>query len=206
MAKLNQSILGNPSGSIGNFTFVKYNDQIIIRSKPSKTQNPPTERQLFSRKRFGILSEISTHFDSIIRIAETGKNNINPRGNFISYSKEAISGNSENPVLDFSKLIITRGILETPNSATATYLNQSLTIDWELSSNHTNNDDTIVMCIYFPELKKTFLLPIVTRFIKTITMEIPPSAKKKSGHVYTFASNHKMETSDTLYLGLVDCG
>ena len=176
-----------------------------------KTKKPSSESQLLQRKKFAILGSFISSLKSLI----------NP--GFKAYAKKQSASNAafsynfgsafltdgEEPVLNYSKILCSRGQITTPNGLEISSTDQAVNFSWasEPQSRYCQFTDIASFVIYNPALEK-FLIQnnVAKRQDLTFDMQVPANFSGHEVHCWmVFASADGKTRGDSKYAGMVTC-
>jgi hypothetical protein len=221
MAKLNTSFLGSISGTLGDVTFYKLGNKNFIRRRMVINKSKLTVRQMANRDRFKNIQRIATGMKAIypktlanVQLRMNRANlfiklnsliiSISPEINFQSEYKEWVSYTM---TIDYSKLVLSSGTLETPFNPryrlrrNALYV---LDIRWSYGNSFLGNGNDIIYLIAYCPSQNFSIHTFIERKHQTLSIIFPPSFNNNAVHVYMCAGDKNLKRfSDTLYIGSV---
>lgn len=201
MAKLTQNVLGDISGTVGNVSFGSWKDLNIVKAKRGPSSTPPTEAQQLVQEKFRELSRLGKAFFNIVKVGMAGAaTGATEQNLFMSSSYPSVSGALGALVIDYSKLIISKGTLEKLNGPAVASSGGMVNLSWAYL-NFGDGNDTIVAIAYNPEINQTFIQQDKKRSDNLCVLAVPANWFGKTVHVYLFAKNPDENVSDSQYAG-----
>ncbi len=203
------------SGSLGNVVFYKRKGKKCRRTKPEHFNDAKTQNQLNHREKMRRSSQFLKSCLSIINIgyqATDQDSQSNEARSFIV--KNCFIKGNPLPVLDFSKVQISRGLISAPENVTMTQQDSTVTITWKVpvKGESSNRSDNVIVVMYADdktESKVHALKNVAQRIDGTVTLKIPKSSSPL--HVWMFFSwpdespkENKSKISDSVYLGVIE--
>lgn len=140
MARVKDGILGGFSGKIGNVVGCNGKTGYYVRSVPSYTVNPQTERQQAQRGKFAQAMQFARTLTPFLRIsyrefAGAGK----PYHAAVSsFLKNAVVETDSGCAIDFAKALVSRGSLTAVHCAQIASSGQTITYTWTDNSGEGN--------------------------------------------------------------------
>jgi hypothetical protein len=199
MGKLTRKILGNVSGKVGDITFSQWKGQTVVKSKVSVSAKKPTEKQELVRQRFRFLSELSRRFSSIIPLGFAGsKDTITVFNSFFRTNQEVLSGSLGNLQIDFSKLVLSRGNLETVTGLNQSQSGSKVLVNWQASMGDPN--DKLVQVLVHSETKE-ILYKDGSRSSLNLSLDFPNSWVGAKVHGFVFLYTESGRSSNSQYIG-----
>lgn len=140
MARVKDGILGGFSGKIGNVVGCNGKTGYYVRSVPSYTVNPQTERQQAQRGKFAQAMQFARTLTPFLRIsyrefAGAGK----PYHAAVSsFLRNAVVETDSGCAIDFAKALVSRGSLTAVHRAQIASSGQTITYTWTDNSGEGN--------------------------------------------------------------------
>lgn len=210
MGTYSKGILGAFSGKVGPVVGSTWRGKDIMRSLPRKGNRIATAAQMLQRSKFIMATEFLTPLNPIITKYFGSNNGITTRRNkAMSYTlREAIT--YSDPILqwDFSKVLISRGVLLGLNAATAVAgATSSITLNWadNSGSGEAEESDKLIVVVY-EETTKTSVsfLNAGARDQETASLIVPEFLSGLRVQIWaTFASIDDSRYATSLYLGQI---
>lgn len=150
MATSQNPLTGKMSGSVGNFVTTTYKGRNVIRSKAFNPKDANSEAQQKHRSIFKLMSDEYTSLGSIIRIGFPSRpKNQSPYNAFMSANMAvAVDTSGEIPVVDYSKMVLSKGALPKVNVTSATIGEEGITVSYQpLSAYPEASADDVVYAV-----------------------------------------------------------
>jgi len=210
MAKVPYGITGPFIGRLGNTIGYMLNGVNIIRSI-GDVHGEKTPLQLANHQRMSLISSLSTAIQEFLKfgfqsVAAPGKQG--PTNHSISINKEvAVKGVYPNQETDFTKLIVAQGPIPGPKDAMVKVVDNQLEFQWkaDLKAGGADKSDQVMLLAYFPQSKKSIILPSgARRTAEKEILEIPAFDQDTVIETYiAFVADDRMNASNSVYLGQV---
>lgn len=186
MATFEKGIVGGFSGKVGPIVGSSFRGLDVLKSKPKKSNKPPTLEQQNYRMRFGLIVGFLNPLRRIIaRGYGSGEGARSKLNLCISYhSRKAVVGDYPNLEIDYSQIILTKGELDGANNTIAgSGSPSSIDFTWTDNSGKGLNKatDLAVLVAYCPAKHRHMF-------------EIGPSTRESESATLTFAVDYPGET------------
>lgn len=210
MGTFSKGILGGFSGKVGNVVGARWRGKDILRSLPNKKTYVPTPAQLEQRDRFKTAMLFLTPIKPIVSAyfgkQQGDKSAFNlATGYHIKYA--LLPGGLDAYVMDYPKVLISRGDLRGINNGGVTASGLELTLTWSDNSGQGNASatDELVVVVYSETLNLfETAVPAGTRNLQTITMTMPAYWAGEQVQVWaTFVTDSGNLAATSTYLGAV---
>jgi len=150
MATSQNPLTGKMSGTVGNFVATTYRGQNIIRSKAFYQKDANSEKQQKQRTVFKLMSSEYTSLASVIRLGFPNRpKNQSPYNAFMAANMpNAIDNSGEIPVIDYSKMVVSKGTLPSVNVMSVTIETEGVKIIYQpqqLNPMSSEDDEVIAM-------------------------------------------------------------
>ena len=196
MSKTTKGMYGNSHGKLGNLIISSWKGIEYVRVKPDRVRNPKTPGQLAQRRKFMLINSIISPLAPFIRIGFSGyAERMSAYNAALSYNlKNAIMGSPTDPVLDFEKLIFSRGIY--PGVAHAGCIQTgpySFKLYWSPAPMPAGAryNDRITVILYNETQGKPFYFPdLATRAEGLAMTDLPQADKGDIIHCYLSVINN----------------
>lgn len=214
MGKLPRGIDDNMIGRLGNHVGRYLRGENIIAMRPSKSNRAATQLQSLQRAKFGFLAGWLAPLSSFIDVGFKNYDaDMSARNACMSYNfkQEVITGVLPNFMIDYGKLVLSRGTLEgTYLPSVETGAQVSLKFTWEDNIGVTNAQltDDLSFVVYDPMTDKyAVAVGVVKRSAKVYSMPLPLDFSTHMVHTWMMAvsADGKMVT-DSQHLGPVPVG
>jgi len=211
MAILKNGILGAAKGRISNLVTYTLNDQEIVRSIGVNTK-APTAKQLNNKMQMRTIMDFFSGMETLLQTGFYPK----ARGTTKNYHNLAIFYNKPNALkgfypeveIDYSKIIISAGVLPQPVNAIVEPGEAGLNFSWDVEGyTWPENEDQVMLMAYAPAKKeKVFISSGARRIEGRAVLEITPSMRNQVLEIYiSFVSDDRQRVADSLYLGQIVC-
>ncbi|SFE98361.1 hypothetical protein SAMN05518672_113151 [Chitinophaga sp. CF118] len=159
MARIKNGLLGDITGTIGNIEGYMLNGRLILRTRRAKSSKPPTQKQLACRMRMRVVKRFLGAFIEFVRIGFTysAKNKIyNPHEAAVGWQlKNAITGEYPDITIDYSKVRVTEGPMDTQGiNAVARMEDKKLIFTWTPDFSYVHSTDCVMLLAYAPGLNE----------------------------------------------------
>jgi len=214
MARLNKQILGESEGPLGNVSISKRKGTTLVKSKPDRKKRKKGDPLPDQNRKLPLMSKLMKKFKDMINIGfdKKKKRDWTPVNAAVRYNLErAIIGESPDFDVDYSKISISRGKLETAWSGTLTYTAHMITASWEIPDCVKLKlvaKDKAYLLFYNTTTKKTVQVHgMVERQALSFAEDVKFFGNKGIMHAWIFfASPDGKEVSNSDYLGAVNLG
>jgi hypothetical protein len=216
MATLKNGILGGVSGKIGNVVGSNWNGIDYLKTLPSHYTDAKTEIQVSNRSKFLSVIRFLQPITEFIRVGYKSlalkKTAFNAATSY--HYHNAISGEYPDIVIDFTKVIVSRGNLTGAyNAAAQSATAAEMQVSW--ADNSTDGsakaDDVAMVVVYHPVLGDAyFTLNAGSRSDLSADLQLPQSFSGGEVHVYlgfmsldALGSQAAKSISNSVYVGAV---
>ena len=208
MGKLTGGIDYDMIGRTGNHVGRRVKGENIISMRPAKSNRPPTPLQYDQRLRFGLVTHTLSEMSEFIKIGfqdyDAGMSPMNAA--VANNLDKAVTGVSPNYVLDYPKVLFSRGKLAGANAMeVATLTPAQLDFAWLANTGTFTGSatDKVAFIVYNP-LKDQYAYSFgaATRATLSYDMSLPADFSGDTVQVYTaFVSADGKEVSTSLFIG-----
>jgi len=179
MGTYNKGILGPFTGKVGTVVGTTWRGKDVLRSLPKKTKRTPSETQQLQRERFLTATEFLTPINPVLGKyfgSKTGeKTRLNQAMSY--HMKEAVVFQDPDFVIDYTKVIISKGDLPGLQNPTMTAVGgDKLSFTWEDNSGQgeAKATDGVIVVIYAPASGLYYTqLETVTRSALALGITLP---------------------------------
>jgi hypothetical protein len=160
MGNLRNGLFGGFHGRIGNLVGYTLKGKHVIRTI-GKSSKPLTPARKANCEKMKVVNEILKPSIHAIRagfrlaVAGTDRNEYNEA---VSYNKKnALQGEYPNISLDYTKVLMSMGMLPVAVNPGISQVEEKITFNWEISASPLSeyHTDRTMLVIYFPDLKET---------------------------------------------------
>ena len=208
MAVLEKGINGIFRGKIGKIIGLKVNGKQYARSLPAPSKNPPTVGQLNQRLKFKLLMEWLRPLKAIIDVGYLkGSGHASPLNRAMSYHlREAVIGVAPDYVIDFSKVILSRGRLLPSLAMEMSLVGNCLLVTWTDFhwSMYCDLYDRACFVVYNVDRKEVLMFPdVAERRQREASLCLTEEFVVGRLHVWMQYVGREGLVSTTVYLGLL---
>lgn len=162
MATYSKGANGTFSGKVGSVVGSSWRSVDYLRSLPKKSTKAATNEQIAQRARFALAPQYLRPIKDILNIGYKDKqlNKISGYNAAVKvFLTQAITGDYPNFVIDFSKIVISKGSLSVFHNLSATLQGNDLVLNWQSILNRYNAfADDLLILILFNETKMMYLV------------------------------------------------
>ena len=210
MAKLYNGINGPVSGRIGDLIFSSNKGVAYVKRAPKPSFKKPSDKQEIQREKFGMAMRF---LSPLGRILNESYRKINPKASGLNCATkqilaEAITGESPDLKIDFSKVSLIRGSLASPRLEMV-YMEESneLLMSWPcaMSCNSYLNDELFAL-IYCPSPQPNWheIKSGILRAEQGGVIKLPNHLAGREIHIWLAYRSEMMDSfSESVYMGQV---
>ncbi|SEA65205.1 DUF6266 family protein [Pedobacter hartonius] len=164
MATVLKGFLDGFRGLLGNAVGAKWRTLYVIKGRPSKSSKPPTPAQLAQQMKFGLATGFVSTMGRIIKIGYQSYTNTTTTPNNAAVQQiltDAITGIYPAVSIDYAKVAISKGKLESVYGATAVAAPEGTAkVSWTVNSSETdlNQDTDYVIAVFYDTTINKYLL------------------------------------------------
>lgn len=208
MARIKNGILGGLNGTVGDAEGYVRNGIAYVRSKRRKTNKPPTAKVLAARQRMALVNRfinsttlfVRTGFENVAKGKAFSANNAAK-----SYQlKNALEGIYPEMVINYSKVLLSRGTLEPAENAAVYPIPDGLMFTWDCSNIAENlyKRSVAMLLVHCPELQKScYDLSGVKREAREQFIALPHQFIGRQLHCYlSFIAEDRKNIADSVYV------
>ncbi|APZ47433.1 hypothetical protein BW723_14565 [Polaribacter reichenbachii] len=210
MATFEKGILGGFSGKVGNVVGSRWRGKNIMRSLPQRGKYTPTTKQEEQRLKFktviSFLSPIVEILSQYFGSPQGDKSRTNLATSY--HLKNAVVSTPQGMVMDYAKVLISKGDLRGLDGATvAAATGRLLNLNWQDNSGQgkATSTDALMAVVYAPDLNLFYSgTNLATRDATSVSITLPPFML--GFEVEVWASFYKPDTNfaaTSTYLGAV---
>lgn len=205
MAKIEQGILGGVSGKVGTIVGANYRGLNIIRAKPRKSKKAATAKQLDQRGKFKAVANFLSPLFALTSKFFGQYQGVKSRTNLaMSYHLlETIKKVGDDFVIDFPKVVITKGILNSLSLPKAERKDNTIALTWSdgVTNALSKTDDRVIAIVYNPDEKMFFITETPNkRGDKKFDIPLAEAWKKPNNELWIVVSNEE-QCSSSMYIG-----
>lgn len=200
----------NFSGKVGDVTYSQQKDgTTTVRQTPVASEDPPTVKQLSTRRDTTICSEFLKPIKEFIDVGYELQSRLekqNQNNTIVSHVRhQALTGVYPNRSVDLSKVRVTKGQMQPPEDATVALTEFGLSFTWnpEIKIKGIHYSDQVMMLAYFPELGKAkYMTAGAQRHQGKDLLVLNGITHGHIAEIYiSFISDNRKSISDSVYLG-----
>jgi hypothetical protein len=207
MAKIKKGILGPLSGKLGPVIGGMWKTIAYLKAvskSPSKPKRTPGRIAVQEKMKF--INTFLRPFHSYITVGmkNEAESQTEISAAFQANYHESILGVHPNLVVDYSKLIFSKGILPMVTNMVATLVDDTVQFTWEATNDQKSAfNDQLMIVIYTSELKRAAgFIGGVNRSAKQCTFNLKDGFVGRSIHVYaSITSLDRKKIANNVYLG-----
>lgn len=209
MALLPNGILGDINGTVGPVVTYLLNGQNVIRSRPRKSNKPPTLPQLQNRTELEVITLFLNKAKTLIKkgfshLAIGTKTNYHNLA--VSCNKsQATTGEYPDVKLVFENILLSKGELAQASNPAVERMENGLKFTWECppSLEFRFHTDQVMMLAYSPILDRSVCIDSgAKRTAMEDVLPLGPGMLKEQLEVYiSFVSDDRLQAADSSYLG-----
>jgi hypothetical protein len=205
MSEFISSTFGKISGRHGTAVAMKFKKtgKTYLRLH-SVASDPKTPKQLAQRAKFGFVNKEMNCMRNLFKITFGENNGVN---HGISRAFEAVTGEYPDYAIDFSKLVISEGGLNTSSFLNITKtVGTTLKFEWDTTVGYQGDDNDGVNIVLLNDQNRVGLLKqnIVLRSVGTVDIELPAIWAGQSVHCWIyFSSPDEIMNSNSQFIDTV---
>lgn len=198
------------SGNVGNLTYSQQADgTTTVKEKSKPSSKPATDLQLASRQKTKLCAAFLKTINGFIEIGFRlegklkGMNSYNAAASYLR--KNSFIGDYPDLGIDYSKIMVTKGEMESPKNAEVIKSEFGFSFKWDTYSEDRGvyYTDQIMLLAYFPELRKAAYVTAGAqrrRGAEMLTLGGINRGHVAEVYVAFIEDNHK-SISNSVYLG-----
>ena len=200
------NLFGDFNGKLGNLVSYKLNNKTVVRHI-GKTKKAPSLAQLAIRQKMALVIKFLRPALAFVNAGfelETAGTDKNPHNAAVSYNtKNATQGAYPDISLDYSKVLLSKGLLKPAVSAVVGLTGTLLTFTWAVDPDMDwgIKNDRAMLLVYCPELNQSvYILSGARRSTGQDEIELPANYVGKELHCYiAFRAGNGKGISDSVY-------
>lgn len=212
MGTIRKGANGGFSGKAGSVIGASWKSIDYIRGLSKKSNKPATEEQLIQQARFYTIAKFIMPIAPFVQVgfSQINADTMTPTNVALQANiKTAVVGTYPNFVLDYAKIRISQGSLQSGGSVKAEVASGMLMVSWTsniIAIQNGNLDDVVHILLFHPELDEFMTAPEPpTRGMGTVDIELPEHFLGSKGQLWLFFADRKgKRISRTHYLGELD--
>lgn len=210
MARLKKGLFNGFSGPLGNLEGYEQDGQYIIRLRRGKETKSPSEKQLACREKMRLINELLSRCSAFVKFgfSETARGQVlKPYTAAVAYQlKNAITGSYPNYEIDYSKLRLAQGPINTEGlSPSVSLQGDTLIFTWTPATNYPSRTDHVMLLAYAPVLKQAvYNLCGAKRRAGQEMLALPHGWQQQRIETYiAFRGESNGQYSNSIYLGSI---
>lgn len=201
--------------SLGSVVYYTRKGKKIMRLKSATFTDAQTPNQLKHRQKMRLAGQFTSSCKRFLTIGfqDAPDSMDNPSNEARSYIiKNCFDTTGDQPILDYSKVPISRGYIQRPEIISTSVEGQKLVFNWRVpyKGEEVNTDDRVMVMVYSDYgigNKAHFFFDVATRGDGTATIQFPFSTEPIHAWVFFHNPNaatgeSKKKISDSVYLGV----
>jgi hypothetical protein len=208
MGTISKGILGGFTGKVGTVIGANWRGKDIMRSLPKKSGKPATEEQLSVRMKFKLISQFLAPLKKIISAYFGAAQGVKSRRNLAMsfHITEAVTGIYPNFVIDYTKVVITKGELaNVEQPAAVPVAGAAIDFSWTDNSGQglAKPDDTVLVAVCNPD-RSLFEIreQAAVRTAGTYALQLPATWAGENVECWlSIASAEGEKVATSVYLG-----
>ncbi len=210
MGKISQGVLGGFSGKVGNIVGGTWKGIDYMRIKPSNVANPRTQGQVDQRTKFSKVLNFLQPMTEFLRVGyKLYAIKMTQFNSAMSYQlQNAITGAYPNFLIDFSKVLVSRGSLLRAEGATGESIQEGIVvISWadNSASGGAKATDKALIVLYNEDKNiAVYDTAGAVRTAETQNLSVPVDFSGDDIQAYIgFISEDGTEVSNSVYVGAI---
>ena len=208
MGKFQVGILGGFEGKVGTVVGGRWKGIDYMRHKGRKSTKPPTQAQLEQQARFAMVGSFTSKIGKLLEVSF--KDTPQMTGVNVAFSdiyKKAITGVYPSFALDYSKILVSKGVLQNAALPVASAAGSgAVKFDWTDNTNDSlaNADDKAIIVVYCPELQQAIYTKAgANRSAATQAISVANFTGKIVETWFSFVSNDGKEYASSIFTGQI---
>ena len=201
------------SGTVGELVFSQRKGKAtVVRLRPKASDKPATSKQLTYRQVTSFCAGFMRPFKDFVKIGfdfQAKRDDQNPYNAMVSELRSsALNVTPAGIVVDFSKLLVTKGEMESPRAAAVSLTATGFAFTWNtaIKTDKEHYSDQVMLLAYFPNIKaQVSELSGARREKMQELLPISPELLEETMHVYiAFCAEIGNDVSNSVYLGQIN--
>lgn len=197
------------SGAVDGLIYYQQSDGTTTVAKEAvRSSKPPTILQLSTQQDTRVCAELLKSITDFINVGfelQAKLEKLNQNNSAVRYIRHnAITGTYPDRRIDYARLLVTCGKMETPQNAAVTLTETGFSFTWDAEiKKGSHHSDQIMLMAYFPELKKAvYLTAGAQRFKGTDMLMLSGVKHGYAAEIYiSFISDNRKAISNSIHLG-----
>ncbi|WP_316815492.1 DUF6266 family protein [Pedobacter nyackensis] len=206
MGILKSGILGPFRNKTGSVVGRMHRGKNVITGLPETSNKPATKKQLESQLKLGLINGFLQDIEDLVNIGFKAyiKNNSAVNAALKYNYRHAFIKDGESFVLDYPKIVYSRGLIDTPESPQIDAAAGSITYNWLplKQSTYCQFTDMASFLVYNPVKEMAVILQNATnRYAQGHTLEVPEGFIGDTVHCYmNFSSADGKKNGNSMYI------
>lgn len=207
MAEIKRGILGGIKGKVGTVVGFNFRGKEVVRAKPKKTNSIATESQLKQREKLKVASRFLSPLNKLTAQYFGAYQGTKSRTNLATshLMLKALIPYQKTFLIDFPKVVITKGYLPPAVLKTVEIVDNELYIQWEPTKeiNLAEHTDKAIV-VMFSIAQELFYIPDTTATRKSGEYTTPIPENWSSGSIIAwliFENEQETDCSTSAFLG-----
>lgn len=205
MAEIELGILGGVRGKVGTVVGSTWRGKNVIRSKPRKSRRQASDKQVDQRLKFKIVANFLSPLFTLTSKYFGQYQGVKSRTNLaMSYHLlETIEKVGDDFAIDYTKVIITKGVLNGIIAPKAQRKDSTISITWSegVSSPLNKAMDNVIAIVYNPDAKMFIISDgLAKRGDKKQDITLTETWTKPNNELWLVVTNDK-DCSSSMYIG-----
>ena len=205
MAQLKNGLIGGVTGKIGNVIISSRYGKEYVKSAPDKVKNPKTKEQVKQRSKFSVTMAFLKTMTTFIRVgfqnaSEDRRTPTNAASSYIM--KNAFTNDAGNLELDYSKVLVSMGDLDTSEIINSEFKDREFTVYWDtvFKGNAKDNDQAMLLAHNSNLGESIYDIGVGKRSHGSAKIVLPNNWNNHDIHIYlAFRSADGMKVSNSVY-------
>ena len=205
MAQLKNGLIGGVTGKIGNVIISSRYGKEYVKSAPDKVKNPKTKEQVKQRSKFSVTMAFLKTMTTFIRVgfqnaSEDRRTPTNAASSYIM--KNAFTNDAGNLELDYSKVLVSMGDLDTSEIINSEFKDRGFTVYWDkgFKGNAKDNDQAMLLAYNSNLGESIYDIGVGKRSHGSAKIVLPNNWNNHDIHIYlAFRSADGMKVSNSVY-------
>ena len=205
MARLKNGLIGGVTGKIGNVIISSRYGKEYVKSAPDKVKNPKTKEQVKQRSKFSVTMAFLKTMTTFIRVgfqnaSEDRRTPTNAASSYIM--KNAFTNDAGNLELDYSKVLVSMGDLDTSEIINSEFKDRGFTVYWDkgFKGNAKDNDQAMLLAHNSNLGESIYDIGVGKRSHGSAKIVLPNNWNNHDIHIYlAFRSADGMKVSNSVY-------
>lgn len=207
MGKIHVGILGGFQGKVGTVIGSRWRGEDIIRAKPGKRPDRPTDQQKIQRLKFKAVSEFLNPLRGILSTYFGSESGVKSRYNLATsyHLTDAVEVTDEVAEILYPRVMVSKGTLSGFQNPVTSLAGTDVTLQWEDNSmsNNARAEDGVNLVFYSAARQEYYVYEnVVAREALTATVSLSGNLAGTSVEAYAFLYSATAKlAANSVYLG-----